>query len=215
MYIDIHSHSNTLEENIEKIFVIDIKTMSMPNGHFCLGLHPWDVNSFDIGSALELIQENLAHQNFWALGEIGLDKKKDFYEKQIECFKEQVTFAVKNRIPRLIIHNVKAEQDIFHIIKQSGYRGSIIFHDWNCNIQVTKQFQSHFDAYFSFGEKLFNPNTTAHKTFPQIDSARIFLETDDQKDLSIQDIYDQAALLKGISLENLRQQINNNLLRIS
>ena len=110
---------------------------------------------------------------------------------------------------------MKADQEVFHGLKNSKFKGHIIFHDWNSNFETTNQFLKYFDAYFSFGAKLFNPQTTAFKNFEEIDLAKIFLETDDQENYDIYAVYEQATQLKKLSLTDLQSTLRANLLKIS
>lgn len=214
-FIDIHTHKINNNFDIESIYIPKLNTFNQHSSKFCLGLHPWEVDNYSIEDVLYKIEDYLSDINFWALGEIGLDKLKPNFSKQLEYFDKQLQFAIDNRVQRIVIHNVKADQEVFHGLKKSNFKGHIIFHDWNSNSKITNQFLKYFNAYFSFGDKLFKPQTTSFKNFEEIDLTRVFLETDDQENHDIYEVYEKAAQLRGLPLSSLQSFIRANLLKIS
>ncbi len=59
-------------------------------------------------------------------------------------------------------------------------------------------------CFLSFGAALLKPGNHSAEALQQTPVDRFFLETDDDPDVEIAAIYEQAALLRGISLEQLK-----------
>lgn len=66
--------------------------------------------------------------------------------------------------------------------------------------------------YLSFGSALIN-NLTLQKTFEELPLSSIFLETDNAS-VDIQKIYEKAAEIKNISLDELLKHVNTLLFQI-
>jgi TatD DNase family protein len=151
-----------------------------------IGLHPWHLDS-----ALNIKK---AHKFCRMIGETGLDRS----EKYKDCLSLQekmlhVHFDVARicRLP-IVLHCVRAHSDLLGILKELRYDGKILLHDFSGNIQQMNDYLN-YDVYFSFRRKF-----EILKVAPQ---DRIFLETDDQLQLSLQDIY-RAAGVNETQIEN-------------
>jgi TatD DNase family protein len=196
VFIDIHTHNLNKEPDITKVSVIEFSALEVFDQSFvarkysCVGIHPWQVEQFHIEDKLLEFRKFLNLNSPWAIGEIGLDKKyaADF-EKQITVFKEQLQLAKDFNIPRIIVHMVAASNDTIRLLKESKYQGKVLFHDYNMNELIAKDLIANFDCYFSFGKKILNPKTKAFKVLLKIPKERIFLETDDNAEVSIMDLY--------------------------
>jgi TatD DNase family protein len=72
------------------------------------------------------------------IGEIGLDKYKDNFERQIEIFELQLCVAKEFSLP-VIIHCVKAYNEVLSIIKKYNINRGII-HGFNANEKIAREF---------------------------------------------------------------------------
>lgn len=146
-------------------------------------------------------------KNVIAIGECGLDRLSNTdFKLQEKIFIEQILWA--NEIAKtIIIHCVKAHQECLIILKEYNRTSPVIFHGFNNKLETANKIlgQGH---YLSFGRHIFNP--VIESVFSKISLEKIFLETDDS-DISIDDIYKQAAKIKNISTEQLSLQIKKNL----
>lgn len=215
MYIDIHTHALTHDPRILEVHVLDPRTpleLSLPGSKlYCFGLHPWHVDEVEEDRLFSGLKTCAQSEGFFGLGEIGLDRSKsDNFERQTEIFKKQLEFAQKFRIQRIVVHCVRAYFDVLPELQKLKGKPVIILHDFNANMETVQKFMDSTNAYFSFGAKLFKPETTAAKTFKQIELSRVFLETDDQLDKSIFHIYAQAAKIRGIGEDELKKRIQSN-----
>jgi TatD DNase family protein len=203
-YIDIHTHKTIISEDIisiQSVFLQDIKCANI-SSPFTAGIHPWHAEYFEM-KQIKAMLEDLKGQNYWiAVGEAGLDKKsKADFTIQKEVFELQLDFAEDNKMP-LIIHNVKAWNEIIYYRKNSTI--PFIFHNYHGHINITKQLLG-LNCYFSFGASLPKGNSS----IKEIPIDKLFFETDEsQKD--IRKIYQCAADSLQCSVEILRDQIFTN-----
>ena len=82
-----------------------------------------------------------------------------------------------------------------------------IFHWFNAGIEIANELMRR-NCFLSFGHMLFKENSKAYRVFTEIPAGSLFLETDDT-DYTIQDIFNQAAMLREMPLDSLIQQINH------
>ena len=219
-YVDIHTHALTHDPRIIEVQSLDPRTpveiSAASAERFCFGLHPWYVDEVEQDFFFSALKTALQCPGFFALGEIGLDRSRaQNLDKQIILFQKQLEYAQKFRIERIVIHCVRAYFDMLPELKKLTYRPTIIFHDFNGNMDTAEKLMDGLNSYFSFGTKIFDENTKAAKTFMEIPLERTFLETDDQVEKSIFALYDQAAKLRNTELEAIQGQFKENFLSIA
>jgi len=208
MYLDIHTH-HYKKNHIEVVILDPRKLPEIFPPLACLGIHPWYINEFP--NPIEFLTPWFNENKFFALGEIGLDKAIEIdFNLQTQYFKKQMEFAKKLNIPRVIIHSVRSYNEIFSILKDIDYKGKILFHDFNSTIQMAQQLINYFDCYFSFGARMMKHNNKVVAILPKIPIHRIFLETDDHEDISIEEIYHHAAKSLSLELIELLEWIDSN-----
>ena len=71
---------------------------------------------------------------------------------------------------------------------------------------------SRLNCYFSLGAQLVNPNSKIHKNIKNIPIEKILLETDDQYDYGIKELYSFFAKKRGLEMSQLKSQIIDNFL---
>ena len=85
-----------------------------------IGLHPEDVRSNwrEVVSEMRHIQE-ASPTEFIAIGEVGLDFywSREYEHEQMECFEEQVRWAIEARLP-LMIHCRKAQNEMVAVMRR-------------------------------------------------------------------------------------------------
>lgn len=153
---------------------------------------------------LEKNGSNLSnHKHCIAIGECGLDKrKKETLPLQIELFLFQATLAQQLKKP-LIIHNVGYGYTLLELLKQIKFSQKFIFHGYNQSTDLAVKIIK-ANGYFSFGKAIFKENSNAQQMLKTLPCTHIFLETDDS-DCKIEDIYQKAAEILNISLEDLQE----------
>ena len=211
-YIDIHTHkaskSDVIQVNVREFS----KNETIRSQFDCIGIHPWSLPLKDIDFQLSSFAKYIEKHRPWMLGEMGLDRTiQTKLEDQISLFSKQIQLATKYNIEAIVIHSVKAYSDVLKILIESKYQGRVLLHDFNSTTQTAEQYLKHFETFFSFGEKLFHPKTSAYKCFKEIDLNLVFFETDDNLNLEISDVYKQGALIRDLDNEELKSQILRNL----
>lgn len=120
---------------------------------WCAGIHPYYEKStekdFDILTALS------DEQKIIAIGEIGLDGRKDNSEWQKEILLKQLDLAKNYDLP-VIFHTVKKYYVLYKILKQNFPKVRGFLHSFNASLEITELF-SKYDLAFSLNAK--TPNT--------------------------------------------------------
>jgi len=208
LFVDVHSHSRRVEKDIlciENVFLGD----EMPeNTPFSVGLHPWYINDFSSDTE-ESLNSYLVSANLVALGELGLDpNSKADKRAQLDAFKQQIQFSEEHKLP-VIIHLVKHFDDIVALKRELKPKMPWVIHGFNKNPQLAMQLQRE-GFYLSFGKSLIVEDSNAQMSFKELDIKKLFLETDDAEDLTIEEVYLQAAKLKAMPLAELKAQLLDN-----
>jgi TatD DNase family protein len=210
--IDIHTHQ--IPAGTGKLFIMNRFPENHlvelpPGGFYSVGLHPWFIGSEKVfKKQLEQLESLLALDGVIAVGECGLDKacKTDF-QLQLDVFMRQCAMAESVNKP-LIIHSVKAWNDLFHLQRKLKPKVPWILHGYTGNEMVTRQLLQQ-DFYFSFGGALLDEKSPARKTIGMIPKERIFFETDEDG-LSINSVYETASEILEIKKDKLGEQVEWN-----
>ena len=111
------------------------------NIYCAVGVHPEELESFNMKELENLIKDNLNSGKLVAIGEIGLDYywRKDNKEEQIKIFKKQIELAKKYNLP-IVIHCRDAYGDVLEILKQYAPfdKGGVI-HCYSGSIEWAKE----------------------------------------------------------------------------
>lgn len=207
-FVNIHTHTAACE-GIELVN-IDNFDAAPGNGFVSAGLHPWQIGKCDQGQTLEAIERLCLNGKIAAIGESGIDRAiSTSISLQMSVFESLLGIAKRHQLP-MIIHCVRAYSDFLQIMQREP-AVKMIFHGFNGNATTANQLLQH-GAMLSFGHQLLN-NSKLQQTFANIPNDCIFLETD-TKEINISGIYNFAAELKHISLNELKRVIFNNLTRI-
>ncbi len=215
-FIDIHTHSNRYEQatvTVQNIFPGEGFGAFAGRNFYSVGLHPWHVASEEENNeALQLVEEALEFDHVIFVGEAGLDKliDKDFAE-QTRVFEAQAFMSEEYQYP-LIIHCVKAYNEVMELRKKMKPAMPWILHAYSGSVELTQQLNK-LGFLFSFGALLFKSNAKAIDSFKYLPLDKIFFETDEmENDVSI--IYKQGAKLKEIPLEEIKAAVWKNFNRI-
>jgi TatD DNase family protein len=172
---------------------------------FSIGIHPWDIELLSPFS-LEDFEKIIIHPNCLAIGECGLDKLiSTSLEIQKQLFEKQLQLAVKYHKP-VIIHCVKAFDELIEICNPYITKIPMIVHGFNKSEKLAKQLT----------DKGFHLSLHHHvllKSGFEIQSLpldKLFFETDNDAHLLIQVVYKAFALKLNIELDVLKEKINRN-----
>lgn len=212
-YVDIHTH--TYYHSPDTVILLNVfarDTDKMESSAFkSVGLHPWHIEQNTWESDLGRVENAIGSTKVIAVGEAGLDKTiKTDYTLQNEVFRQHLKISEQSRKP-LIIHCVRSYSEMLSYRKQSDQSVPWIFHWFNADRQIANELIRK-NCYLSFGHMLFNEQSRAFRTFPEVPAENMFFETDDAG-YSISEVYDRAALLLNIPASDLKTHIMDNFAR--
>lgn len=143
-----------------------------------MGLHPTSVGK-DYEKELELVEKELAHNNYCAVGEIGIDLywDKTYKEQQEDAFRRQLRLAKKFSLP-VSIHTREAFDEIFQIVKAEKTEELIgVFHCFTGNKKQAKQVVD-LGFFLGIGGVLTFKNSKLNEILQTIPAGSLVLETD-------------------------------------
>ncbi len=206
MIIDTHCHLNDkrfnsdLEDVIKRAEKAGVKGIIIPgadpkelpraveiakkhkNIYFAVGVHPYDLNDFD----LNFLKEYINHPKCIAVGECGLDyyrlpkdskEKEEEKKAQKEIFKIQIDLAREYKKP-LIVHIREASKDSLDILKEQNAKevGGVL-HCYNASEILLELSDDGF--YFGIGGVItFKNAKKLVEILPKIPKDKILFETD-------------------------------------
>lgn len=199
MYIDTHAHHKS---NFTQVLV----------GTHTLAVHPWElVMPFSRDEFDKKWQSlKVSNTNAIAIGECGLDRvheKIATIDDQVYVLMKHLELAQERELP-VIIHCVRAYSDLLHILKRAKLKKPVILHAFGGNAHEMGELLK-YDTYFSYGARLFKNDQMIKITPPE----RILLETGDQTEKSIKDIYKKAAESLNKEEDVLEEELYQNFLR--
>lgn len=209
-YYDIHTHQ-ILSKDPNQIFILDVEPLDFEaaksthkNQYFSCGIHPW--HSEDSESRFLHLSKIVSHPSIIALGETGLDKiKGPSFDMQIPLFKRHVELSEQFKKP-LIIHAVKAWEELYHIHKECSPSQPWIIHGFRGNPQITQQ-MAKAGFMFSIGKRF---NTDSLQYIP---GDSLFLETD-EVEIDIKEVYEQVARAMEWDINDLVAKVRENVRRV-
>lgn len=221
-YINIHTHSFSSNPEELSIYNLDLRShqpintlanchiSTLPHQHIkqSAGIHPWFVDTIDISQNLNILENLIREQQICAVGEIGLDKacKSDF-KHQKAILRLQLSIASQNKLP-VIIHCVKAYNEVVEILVEQKHTTPVIFHGFNSSMEMALQLINK-GYYLSFGPEILNNKSKRRTIIKNMPINQLFLETDD-RDISINSVYEEAAILIDMNLDMLKEMMFSN-----
>ena len=210
-FINLHTHKfSNLSDVIEVVNQYPWEfDASVPN--YSIGIHPWYVDENRLETDLEIIKEKLQLTGCLALGECGLDKRIEIpLDLQISVFKKQLEMVKETQKP-IVLHCVAAFDEVIAIKKEMKIENPMIIHGFSKNEQVAQTLLKN-GFYLSFGKYLLR-NPDLEKVFTFAPENQVLLETDTIEE-SIYQVYEKAASIKGISVEEMKTIVFTNFSRI-
>jgi len=175
-----------------------------------MGIHPRLINEQTFENDWEMLQIASRQKNVLAIGECGLDRLSEIpFSIQEKVFVKQVRWANEIAKP-LIIHCVRSFSEIIRILKSCNNNVPVVFHGFNNKGETAQQLMNE-GYYLSFGKSLLQPKQEA--IFNHLPLSRVFLENDNS-DIAISQIYEQAARIKQMSVETMAKEMKKNLFTV-
>ncbi|MFQ6723975.1 MAG: TatD family hydrolase [Clostridia bacterium] len=198
------------------------------NIYCAVGVHPEEVESFDIVELENLVKANLNNGKLVAIGEIGLDYywRKDNKEEQIEIFKKQIELAKKYDLP-IVVHCREAYGDTLEILKYyAPFENAGVIHCYSGSIEWASEVIK-LGFLISFTGVLTYPNArNIQEVAKWVDMGKFMVETDSpfltpvpfrgKKNNPSYTKYtlEYIAKLKNKSVENLNKITTNNAIKL-
>jgi TatD DNase family protein len=208
--IDFHTHKSVQSETELSIQSIRQGEPLPLQGLFGYGLHPWDSET---QNKLQLNAEISNNKNLFYIGECGLDKLRGTsLTQQISIFKDHIQISERLKKP-LVIHCVGYFNELLQIKKEKQPVQPWIIHGFTGHPQLARQLTS-AGFRLSFGPAILIKKSKAAKSLEQTPSQFFFLETDDSN-VSIQEIYKNAAEIRALDIQQIIEIIWNNFLSLN
>lgn len=168
---DIHTHNPDAHNAIINYDPAVDSYLMHPDKFYSVGIHPWNtniVNDMVLSKLSALASEN----NVLAIGEAGIDKLKGGdIDSQISLFEYHILLSESIKKP-IIIHCVKAIDEIIQLHKKFSPSQMWIYHGFRGKPQLARQLIDN-GLYLSFG-KIYNDDSLS----VAIDKNRNFYESD-------------------------------------
>lgn len=215
-FIDIHTHKPEIagdQVTVRNLLPGDAIPAFTGRNFYSVGLHPWRIGTeAEDNERMLMMEDALEFDHVIFVGECGLDKLAETgFEEQMRAFQAQAFMAEEFRKP-LIIHCVKAWNEIVELHKKNKPTVPWIFHGYNGSAQLTRQLSGK-NILFSFGELLLRENAKAVESFKILPLEKTVFETDESVS-PVEKIYRCGAELKNISVEKLKEAVWKNFNRI-
>lgn len=183
----------------------------------CYGLHPWFIKSDEFDLSLDLEALKIWSDQADLIGEVGLDffgdaqhLKKD---TQINVFEKQLD-VIQGK--PFVFHIVQAHGKALEILNDHNVKGFV--HSFSGSIEMAEQYISH-GILLSFGTNILNKNfKKAREVIKEIPLGSLLIESDTPSHAldeecplgNLDKVYKEAALIRGISVEELKNQVQSN-----
>ena len=183
------------------------------------GIHPWYAKScskIELMSLGQFIKQKKADGIRFGIGETGLDKtgKNPDIEDQKGFFAFHLWLAEQYKVP-VAVHCVHAWGLFEEILADVTDDLPLLMHSYSGSLETTHSLLKR-NTWFSFSPSVQRIEKQA-EVLRQIPLGRIFLETDltdctpDQHRQTLEELYGFVAKLRGLSLEELKKVLENNL----
>ncbi len=200
-FFDFHHHKKYIQNGIYNLDIEEI----LPDFPYSIGIHPKDIDIDDIEQQFSRMSSML-FQSCFAIGECGLDSLVSIDQKiQEEVFLRQIRMANEIKKP-IIVHCVRKFYEVISFKKKAEQ--PMIIHGFNKKRKIADDLLAN-NFYLSFGKAVLY-NLSLQDILKNTPLDKIFLETDNE-DFNIEELYLKASEIKGISLEQLNEQILENL----
>lgn len=208
-YIDIHTHQRLADNTILQVLNHIVGQEEIPNMVCSAGIHPWYIDH-DLEKQYFILAETAQQANVIAIGECGLDKICNTpWDTQLEVFVHQIQLANELRKP-LIIHCVRAYEEVLYTLKQQKIQVPVLFHGVNKKYHLIESLLQQ-GYYIGLGAFILNGHHDV--TIKTIDLDKIFLETDNIS-TNIVDIYSYFCRVRNITIEQLQHQVIQNVSKV-
>ena len=180
--IDCHTHSRNADSNQRSMVCCSPDDNFEKYPAFSLAIHPWDVDEgwkdklLILKQRIDALKASDSISRLKAIGETGIDKLRGgTMEQQIACFEAHLRLAKSLQKP-VIIHCVKAYEQVLDVLARCKFSQPTIFHGFRGKPELAHRLLSK-GFYLSFGQH-FNPYSlrlavSAHRCLIETDATGI------------------------------------------
>jgi TatD DNase family protein len=214
-YIDIHTHGSVRSDGlycVENLMAHEsVAPDDIPETACSYGIHPWHLLPENYDGLLGKVRDSALSDNLIAFGEAGFDRMRGpSMELQNRAFEQQALIAEEFGKP-LIIHCVKAWEELFSAHRKLKPSMPWLVHGFRGNHILAKQIISKGINISLWFDVVTRPG--AASLLKTIMPGGLFLETDGA-DVDIRDIYESAASHLEMTIVDLKSLIRDNFLRV-
>lgn len=207
VFLDIHTHQTKQEQGvlaIQSLSLTESTFLAMPKTKpISIGIHPWYGKLEELPKNMKYLNVLARQENVKLIGECGLDKLRgETMESQLEMLETQISLAKELPKP-LILHCVKAFDELIALKKRLQPTVPMIIHGFNKKYEMAQQLVNQ-GFYLSFGAAVLKSEEVALALANT--HAPFFLETD-EAEVDIKQIYTKVAEIKKITVDELKDVI--------
>lgn len=192
--------------------------------HLSAGIGPWGTaQEEDLDQQLVELESQLETFAAVAIGEIGLDNFHTYGGKERQEYLLKAQIELSNRLKKpVIFHNREADDQFSRLLEHTSFAKRGIFHCYQGSAELAHlAVEAGFFLSFA-GPLTYKANSAMQKLFAELPVESLLLETDSpylspvpvrgtvNTPLHMQHIYEFAALLRGLSVEELATQLHRN-----
>lgn len=206
-YIDIHTHKPNSLPDVISVYNIRAnhpKADNAGSNPVSYGIHPWDADNADL---IKLSDDIKSVNNLIAIGECGLDFKVDVDVNIQKSVLVAHAIIAKELHKPLILHCVKAINDIIDLKKKLHSNVPWIIHGFSGHAQLAEQLIKE-NFILSFSKSILKESSKSIDALKVLPKGTFFFETDDSPS-TIYEIYKQAAVIREESESELIKLIYN------
>lgn len=173
--------------------------------YYSIGLHPWNA-TIELWNTKQTLLSNILHNKYIkAIGETGIDKLRgSSVQEQQEIFVQHAHLAENHNKP-LIIHCVRAYNEIIELKKSIKPQIPWIIHGFNTKRAIADELWKH-EFILSFGASICVPQSHTAEILKNAPDNAFLLENDDST-MHIEQIYEHAALLRSVPIDTLKSDL--------
>ena len=212
-YVNVHTHLAQDENviSIQHVHAGEFLDEPAP-GFYSVGFHPWYIYESTWKEKLEKLKTEVTHPSVLAIGESGLDKVCETpFSLQMDVFTAMIELSESIQKP-LIIHCVRAFQEVVELNKKIQPKQHWIIHGFNRNENIASTLLDQ-RILLSFGGDLLKPESPILEVLKNIPSNEFFLESDN-KEISMDELYSKAANIRNENLEVMKENLFTNFKRV-
>lgn len=203
--LNLHTHRNG-PFNVRSCDPIELDVLPLEEQQwFSTGLHPWWLNTNTWNEQWKKIEALINRPGLLAIGEVGLDRRSPVdLAIQTQVLVRHIELALELGLP-LILH-LTDYFDVVMQLRKKYPKGLWIWHSFNGHATMYRQLLK-TNTDFSIGRKLLLQNSPLENLIEHIPEDRFWLESDQEDDLVLRDIYKKVSQLRKVETDILSQHI--------